>query len=240
MASTAATLAALAPYLLIVAAIAAVIAIIVLCVRHWDEIKAVMLKVVAAIRDKVVTTWNNLKTTVSTVVSNIKNAIVTGFNAALSKVREIFNNIKSAVTEKINAAKEAVRTAIDAIKGFFNFEWSLPSLKMPHFRMEGSFSLMPPSVPHIAVDWYASGAVFSRPTLFANGSGFSGVGEAGPEAVSPISVLQDYVSDAVEQHVPPIDYDLLGEKVGAALAKLNLTFAIGKRQFARAVKEVVE
>ena len=238
VAAAGATLAALAPYLLIAAAIAAVIAIIVLCVRHWDEIKAVMLTVVAAIRDKVVTTWNNLKTTVGTVVTNIKNAIVTGFNAALSKVREIFDKVRSAVTEKINAAKEAVRTAIDAIKGFFNFEWSLPSLKMPHFRMEGGFSLMPPSVPHIAVDWYASGAVFNRPTLFATGSGFSGVGEAGPEAVSPISVLQDYVSDAVERHVPEIDYDRLGEKIADSFSRIDQKVVIGKREFGRIVREV--
>ena len=37
--------AALAPYLLIAAAIAAVIAIIVLCVKHWDEIKAKVIEV---------------------------------------------------------------------------------------------------------------------------------------------------------------------------------------------------
>jgi hypothetical protein len=238
-AAAAATLAALAPYLLIAAAIAAVIAIIVIGVRHWDQIKAVMLTVVAASRDIVVTTWNNLKTTVSTVVTNIKNAVVNTFNAALSKVREIFDKIKSAVTEKINAAKDAVKTAIDTIKGFFNFSWSLPSLKMPHFSIQGSFSLMPPSVPHIAVDWYAQGAVFNRPTLFNTGTGIAGVGEAGPEAVSPISVLQDYVSDAVERSAPAIDYDRMAERIGRAFERLNIKFAIGKREFARTVKEVV-
>ena len=35
-----AVMASIGPYLLIVAAIAAVIAIIVLCIKHWDKIKA--------------------------------------------------------------------------------------------------------------------------------------------------------------------------------------------------------
>lgn len=44
----------------------------------------------------------------------------------------------------------------------------------------------------------AKGAVFSAPTLFDTRLGRQLVGEAGPEAVAPISVLQGYVRDAVD------------------------------------------
>lgn len=49
------------------------------------------------------------------------------------------------------------------------------------------------SVPKIS--YYAKGAIFSGPSLL---SGFNMVGEAGPEAVAPISTLQQYVTAAVQ------------------------------------------
>ena len=51
--SAALTAAVTAPILAVVAAIAAVIAIIVLCIKYWDEIQAVVAKVVEAIKTAV-------------------------------------------------------------------------------------------------------------------------------------------------------------------------------------------
>lgn len=48
---------------------------------------------------------------------------------------------------------------------------------------------------------HADGAVFSKPTLFDTHSGYHLVGEAGAEAVAPISVLQGYVKSAVNEAV---------------------------------------
>lgn len=53
---------------------------------------------------------------------------------------------------------------------------------MPHFSLTGKFSLNPPSVPHLSVDWYKTGGIFDSPSLI-------GVGEAGPEAVVPLDKL---------------------------------------------------
>ena len=50
LAQAAAAIAAVAPYILIVAAIAAVIAIIVLCVKHWDTIKAKITEVAKKVK----------------------------------------------------------------------------------------------------------------------------------------------------------------------------------------------
>jgi len=110
----------------------------------------------------------------------------------LNGITATFNSIKNAVTEKINAAKEAVRLAIEKIKGFFNFTWSLPKIKMPHFKIDGKFSLNPPQVPKLGVDWYKTGAVFDEPSVI-------GVGEAGPEAVIPLSKLSAILADSVKK-----------------------------------------
>ncbi len=111
-AQAAAMIVAIAPYALIVAAIAAVIAIIVLCVQHWDEIKA-----------KVAEVWGNIKESVSEAAGKVKEGISNMVENAKQKwdnmksaASEKFSAIKSAMTEKITAAKSAISTAFDAIK----------------------------------------------------------------------------------------------------------------------------
>ena len=103
---------------------------------------------------------------------------------------EKFNLIKDGISTAIETAKDIVKKAIDKIKGFFDFEWSLPKLKMPHFSIKGKFSLMPPSVPKIGVDWYKEGGIFNKPSII-------GVGEAGSEAVLPIDRLKDLMGSVV-------------------------------------------
>ena len=61
---------------------------------------------------------------------------------------------------------------------------------MPHFKIQGSFSLDPPSAPKFAVDWYKTGGIMTRPTLFGiNGSRAMAGGEAGAEAILPLDML---------------------------------------------------
>lgn len=113
-------------------------------------------------------------------------------SALSAKFTEIKDNIKS----KIEAARDFVKGAIDKIKGFFNFSWSLPSLKMPHFKMVGSFSLMPPSVPHLSVDWYkkamSDAYLLDGATIFGAMNGrLLGGGEAGKEVILGLDKLKD-------------------------------------------------
>ena len=188
----------LSPIGLVVAAIAAVIAIIVACITHWDQIKAKVAETVQnikafmqALRDDVIQCWQNLQENVATTAENIR-----------SKVSTIFENIKQSITEKINSAREAVTTAITKIKEAFNFTWSLPHLKLPRITISGSFSLNPPSAPSFGLEWYAKGGILNDPTIFGlnpfTGNAMVG-GEAGAEAIAPISTLKQYVTEAVNE-----------------------------------------
>ena len=182
LAQAAATTAALAPYIAIVAAIAAVIAIIVLCIKHWDEIKAVVIKVAHAIAEKV----EEMKTKAVESFNNLKEGIASRVEAIKSSVAEKFNAIKQKILTPIQSAKDKVKELINKIRSFFNFNWSLPKLKMPHLKITGEFSISPPSVPKFSVDWYARGGVFDKPTLFTSGGRLGGLGEAGAEAIVPL------------------------------------------------------
>lgn len=124
--------------------------------------------------------WNGISSTISGIVNGIRDTISSVFNAARDTVAGIWNSIKSAIETPINSARDTVRNVIDSIKGFFNFSWSLPHLKLPHLSISGGFSIDPPSVPHFGIDWYAKGGVFNGPSVI-------GVGEAGPEGVVPFN-----------------------------------------------------
>ena len=110
--------------------------------------------------------------------------------ALKDSVVEKFEAVKEGITSKINASRDAVKAAIDKIKGFFDFKWELPKLKLPHFDIKGKFSLAPPSVPALDVDWYKTGAIFNKPSVI-------GVGESGSEAVIPIEKLSGILSETM-------------------------------------------
>ena len=173
----------------------------------------------------------------------VKSNITGPINTAKSTVLSVFEGIKSGISSKINGARDVVKNAISTIKNAMNFNWKLPNLKLPHISIDGSFSLNPPSVPHFSIAWRAKGAVFDQPTIIPTRLGWQGVGEAGPEAVAPITVLQTYVEEAVERGIArlqraerdPIDYD----KLAAAMSKIETTIRYDDRELGRTIREVL-
>ena len=166
--------------------------------EKFEAIKNAISEKVSGAKTEVVNKFNEIKTnvsekitavknTVSSIFEGIKSTMTTKIETAKTTVLNVFDAIKTGITNAINGAKQGVSDAIDSIKGFFNFSWSLPSIKMPHFSITGSFSLNPPSVPKFGIQWYAKGGVFDSPTIFGYGKGsIGGLGEAGAEAIVPL------------------------------------------------------
>jgi phage-related minor tail protein len=179
----------------------------------WNTVKTNTSTAWSSIKSNVQQNGGGIKGVITTAMESYKNIWKTGFEIinkttggklgeALSTARSKLSDIKNAFSEKMDAAKEAVSGAIEKIKGFFNFSWSLPHLKMPHFSISGSFSLDPPSVPHIGVDWYRKAMdepyILNSPTLFGmSGGRLLGGGEAGEEAVVGTDRLSQIVQGAV-------------------------------------------
>lgn len=169
----------------------------------WNEVKNVTTTVFNAVKTAASTAWNAIKTTITTVINSIKSGVSSGLNAVKSTVSSILNGIKSTFTNVFNGVWSFVQGIVNKLKGIFNFSWSLPHIKLPHFSISGSFSLNPPSIPHISVDWYKkamnNGMILNSPTIFgASGNHLLGGGEAGPEAVVGVSSLMDMIQNAVE------------------------------------------
>ena len=167
--------------------------------RVVGGIKTTVSTVFNAIKTTATTIWNGIKTSISTVVDGVKTKVTTVFNSVKSTLSSVFssikstatsvwNGIKNAITGPIDKAKTHISNALNSIKSFFaNCKLSLPHIKLPHFSISGSFSLNPPSVPHLSVSWYKEGGIMMEPTLFGiNGSSLMAGGEAGPEAILPL------------------------------------------------------
>ena len=177
-----------------IAAIAAIIAIGVLLYKNWDVIK----EKAAQLKDWIVDRWTALKDGVVNAINSVKERVLFYWealklgmsiimDAITSKVKTVWEGVKNAIVEPIQTAVNFVKSALDKIKGFFSgLTLNLPHIKLPHFKLNGEFSLVPPRVPTIGIDWYKNGGIFDNPTVFA---GAVGVGEAGPEAVLPLAKL---------------------------------------------------
>lgn len=145
----------------IIAIIAGVIAIGVALYNNWDTIKA---KAIA-----------------------FKDMVVSTFNAFKAQVTAQFNAIKTAIVTPIQNAINTVKSIIDRVKGWFPISIGkiFSNIKLPHFKLSGSFSLTKMTVPKLSVDWYAQGGIFNSPTI-------AGIGEIpGGEAVVPLNKFWD-------------------------------------------------
>ena len=165
-----------------------------------NAVKTVVTTVFTAIKTTASTIWNGIKTAISTVVDGIKSKVSSAFESVKNTAANLFNGIKStatsvwngiktAIVTPIEAARDKIRSALNAVSSFFSgLKLQLPHIKLPHFRVSGTLSISPPSVPHLSIDWYKEGGIMTKPTVFGmNGSALMAGGEAGSEAILPLS-----------------------------------------------------
>ena len=194
--------------------------------------------------------WNTVKSAVGTAIDNIKGFLQNlkdGLQGAWDKVVgfkdtvvSAFDNIRTGIGNAINTARDTVGNAIDAIKGFFNFNISWPHIPMPHFSISPSGwqigDLLKGSIPSLGIDWYAkamdSGMIMNGPTIFgydaANRNLLAG-GEAGSETVvgteSLMAMIRGAVLSAGEDSATSQTLTAILKEISALRAGLGATIA---------------
>lgn len=139
------------PVGLAVAAIATLVAIGIELYKNWDTVKAKA----EVIKEAVVGAWDSIKQKISTAIESIKTKI--------ESLKQKFEDAKTKITE-----------IVDKLKGIFNFEWKMPSIKLPHFTWSWN-DLGIIKIPNISVQWYKKAYdnpyMFDKPTLAGFGDG---------------------------------------------------------------------
>lgn len=168
--------------------------------------KSIVSNVLNSIKSVFSDIWNSIKSTVSNVINGVKSTISSGLNAAKSTVSSVLESIKSKFSSIFESAKNIVKNAIDKIKSFFDFSWSLPKIKLPHFSISGKFSLNPPQIPHFSVSWYKKAmdnpVMFTKPTIFSMNpttGQAKGAGEAGDELMIGKETMLNMIRQAVQE-----------------------------------------
>nr|DAX07324.1 MAG TPA: minor tail protein [Bacteriophage sp.] len=96
-----------------------------------------------------------------------------------------------------------------------------PHIKMPHFSIEGEFSLMPPEVPHIGVDFYANGGFPNKGQLFV-------ANEVAPEMVGTMDgrtavANQQEITTGIANAVYPAVYNAVRAAMAESSNNINVT-----------------
>ncbi len=196
--------------------------------EKFNQIRTDAVEKVNSLKENTVSKLNELKDKAADKINALREKGVAGFEALRAKGLEKIDNLRAGISEKMDAVKNFVSNTVQKLKDFFNFDWKLPHIKLPHFSMEGSFSLNPPSIPHIGVEWYKKAmdapVIMDKPTAFGiNSSGeIMAGGEAGSEVVSGTQTLMNMISVAVAENNDQLYevlnkiYDLLAEYLPAS------------------------
>ena len=206
----------------------------------WDGISGFFSGAVEGIKTAASNAWNWISEKTQSIWNGIKDHIINPISDAWNKVSEVFGNIYNWIKDKIEGARDIVSHAIDAIKGFFNFEFHWPHIPLPHFSISGSINPLDwfdGGLPSIGIEWYAkampNGMILDGPSVFGmRGNTLLAGGEAGKEVIVGANSLMGMIHSAVQSSmmsrssetvpVVEIDYSRIGQEMKNAVLALSV------------------
>ena len=149
--------------------------------------------VVSAVFSAISDFWNGVLKPVFTAIGDAAEWLIDAVRGPLTTIQDTFTNV-------FDGIKSFVSPIVDWLKGIFNFNWSLPHIDLPHFNISGEFSLVPPKVPHLSVDWFDRATKYPRildgATIFgASGNKLLGGGETAREIIMSENYLKNLLTD---------------------------------------------
>nr|DAQ73735.1 MAG TPA: minor tail protein [Caudoviricetes sp.] len=149
--------------------------------------------VVSAVFSAISDFWNGVLKPVFTAIGDAAEWLIDAVRGPLTTIQDTFTNV-------FDGIKSFVSPIVDWLKGIFDFNWSLPHIDLPHFNISGEFSLVPPKVPHLSVDWFDRATknprILDGATIFGtSGNKLLGGGETAREVIMSENYLKNLLTD---------------------------------------------
>lgn len=157
-------------------------AIVNLVSKLWEKVKKATVKKWTDIKSAVSQKWDEIKSNAAAKVDTIKSSIISKWEAIKSAVTAKVEGMKAKVSSTFESMREKIKGIIDKIKGFFNFTFEIPKIKLPHFKIvpEGWVlgDLLKGIKPELSIVWYKKAYenpyMFTKPTVMGFGDGNGG------------------------------------------------------------------
>lgn len=186
----------------------------------WESIRSTVTSKATGIKDTVVAVWTNLKTSVVTTADGLKSGVLSAWDGLKSGVSSKVASVKSYIDglkTKFTDVKTHITQIVQKIKDAFNFNWSFPTIKLPHFKVFGGVSPYglggKGKLPSISIEWYKKAydnpVMFTSPTIMQTPYGMKGFGDGhGAEIVMGLNKLREIVGmteNGVTINVYPVE-----------------------------------
>lgn len=113
-------------------------------------------------------------------VTSLLNAVIERAPDMLDAGVSLMTSLIDGIGSMLESIWGKVQEAVDGIKGIFDFDWSLPHIKLPHFSLGAGITVLGVTLPSINVSWYKKAYeqpyLFNNPTVVGNMGFGDGVG----------------------------------------------------------------
>lgn len=211
----------------------------------FNTVKNTVSTAMEGAKSTVTTAWANMKQSFSDagggirgIVEGLKSGITTLWTGMFSTLDTLTNGKLSSIynwfTQKFNAVKTFLTGIVNSIKGIFNFEWSLPKLKLPHFTWTWEDIGGIVKYPKISVQWYKK--AYDQPYLFTQPTVLRGFGDGnGGEMVYGREAL---LRDIAQASGGGIDPNKIYEAVRAGASDATRNIYLNGRDLTRSLKSL--
>ena len=171
---------------------------------------------------------------VSSFFADMYNDFMIGFEAVFGPISSFGSNVISTFTDTFSNVEDTVSNSINSLLDMFDFDWSLPEIKLPHFSVSGGEAPWgfagEGSLPTVSVQWYKKAMntpyLLDSATIFGAANGqYLGGGEAGSEMIYSHDKLMDDIGSVVDSRLANLQFILpvyLGsEKIDEVVVKSN-------------------
>lgn len=140
-----------------------------------------------------------------------------GFDDVFGVVTGFGQDVWDSITGTFDNIKNTVSSGIDNLISMFDFDWSLPQIKLPHFNISGGEAPWgfagQGSFPKVEIEWYKKAMdapyLLDSATIFGAANGhYMGGGEAGTEMIYSHDKLMSDIGAVVDSRLSKLVFEV--------------------------------